>query len=105
MKRTVSDLAKTDGRVYVYLADDGIGSRFLRMAEDEGFAFPDGAGPTERQYAEVMAVNRDRTLNYVGMNGRIAFFAGAKKVGGEKLVRVDFKKYDGGDADYLYTVG
>ena len=94
-----------DGRVYVYLADEETGNRFLSMAEDEGFTFADGAAPTKREYAEVMAVNRDKTLNYVGAVGRIAFGAGAETVGGERLIRVDFKKYAVGDGDYLRPVG
>ena len=101
MNRTISDLAKTDGRVYVYLSDDETGNRFLRMAEDEGFTFADGARPTERQYEEIMAVNHGKTLNYVGTAGRIAFGAGAETVGGERLIRVDFRKYAAGNPDFF----
>ena len=91
-----------EGRAYVYLANDEIGIRFMQMAEDEGFTFGDGVKPTERQYAEVMAVNHNTTINYVGANGRIAFGSGAKTIGEEILIRIDFEKFISGDSDYLY---
>ena len=49
-----------------------------------------------------MAVNRDITINFVGMNGRIAFGSGVETVNGQKLLRVDFAKYANGESDYLY---
>lgn len=91
--KTIRKLSEQDGRVYVYLANDDIGEQFLQQAEQEGFTFTDGAKPTERCYAEIMAVNRDITINFVGMNGRIAFGSGAKTIGNETLIRIDFEKY------------
>lgn len=93
MLKTIRKLSEQDGRVYVYLANDDIGEQFLQQAEQEGFTFIDGAKPTERCYAEIMAVNRDITINFVGMNGRIAFGSGAKTIGNETLIRIDFEKY------------
>ena len=58
--------------------------------------------PTERCYAEIMAVNGDLTINFVGTNGRIAFGGGAATVGGKKLIRIDFKKYAAGAENYEY---
>ena len=101
-ERTIKNIAKMEGRAYVYLANDEIGIRFMQMAEDEGFTFGDGVKPTERQYAEVMAVNHNATINYVGANGRIAFGSGIKTIGEEILIRIDFEKFISGDSDYLY---
>lgn len=100
--RTITELSKKNGRVYVYLANVTIGEKFLQQAENEGFTFGDGVKPTERCYAEIMAVNHDLTINFVGTNGRIAFGGGAKTVGGEQLIRVDFEKYAAGEQDYEY---
>lgn len=102
MERTIKNLANMDGRVYVFLENVEIGEKFLQQAESEGFTFGDGAKPTERCYAEIMAVNGDLTINFVGTNGRIAFGGGAKSVGGEKLIRVDYRKYAAGEQDYEY---
>lgn len=100
--RTIKELSQRDGRVYVYLSNVSVGEKFMEQAESEGFAFADGAKPTERCYAEVMAVNKDMTINFVGANGRIAFGSGAKKIGNDDLIRVDFQKYITGVEDYIY---
>ena len=99
--RTIKNISGMDGRAYVYLSNDEIGNKFMQMAEDEGFTFGDGVKPTERQYAEVMAVNHNSTINYVGVNGRMAFGSGVKTIGDEVLIRIDFEKYLNGDESYL----
>lgn len=99
--RTIRELSRLDGRVYVYLADEAAGRRFLAAAEAEGFAFPDGAAPTQRHAAQIMAVNADGTLHYVGAAGRIAFGAGVERMGASPLLRVDFQRYAAGEQHYL----
>lgn len=101
-KRTIKELSEMDGRVYVYLSNDEVGNLFLRNAKDEGIAYGDGASATSRKYAEIMAVNHDGTINFVGTNGRIAFGSGAKTIGDEKLLRIDYQKYVSGEKDYFY---
>ena len=86
---TIRELSKLEGRVYVYLATAELGARFMRQAEAEGFTFADGAKPTEREVASVMAVNPDGTINYVGAVGMMAFGA-AEKVGGKPLLRFEY---------------
>ena len=98
--RTIKNLLKNNGRVYVYLANTEIGHRFLQQAEAEGFTYGDGAKPMEREYAEIMAINPDGTLNYVGTNGRIAYGSGLRRIGDKLLIRIDFEKYLFGDNDY-----
>lgn len=98
--RTIKNLSKLNGKVYVYLAHAEIGHRFLQQAEAEGFTYGDGVKPTEREYAEIMAINPDDTLNYVGTNGRIAYGSGVRRVNNEPLIRIDFEKYLFGDNDY-----
>ena len=102
--KTIFELSQLEGRVYVYLANVAVGEQFMKQAEDEGFTFGDGATLTERCYAEIMAVNKDKTINYVGTNGRIAFGAGTKKIGNQDLIRVDFQKYITGAEDYEYKM-
>lgn len=101
--KTIFELSQLEGRVYVYLANVAVGEQFMKQAEDEGFTFGDGATPTERCYAEIMAVNKDKTINYVGTNGRIAFGAGAKKIGDQDLIRVDFAKCLAGEENYEWS--
>ena len=101
--RTIIDLSKLNGRVYIYLANAEIGNRFLQQAEAEGFTYHDGVKPTKRGCSTIMAVNRDKTINFVGTNGNIAFGSGARTVGSEQLIRVDGEKYLSGADDYLYN--
>lgn len=93
MSKTIRELTELNGRVYVYLADEATGRQFLEQAEQEGFTFGDGVEPTQRHWSVLMAVNHDGTINYVGTSGRIAWSSGAKTVGGETLIRVDYRKY------------
>ena len=91
MSKTIRELSQMNGRVYIFLRTPELGERFLRQAEQEGFTFGDGEKPTARQYAEVMAVNRNGTINYVGTNGRIAYGSGAVKISNEPLIRIDYE--------------
>lgn len=101
--RTIKELSNLEGRVYVYLANQTVGVQFLQQAETEGFTYCDGRKPTEREYEAIMAVNQDGTLNYVGANGRIAFGSGAERIGGIRLIRVDYAKYISGAEDYSFN--
>mgnify|MGYP003298149689 CR=1 FL=1 len=92
-EKTIKALSERDGRVYVMLSTPEMGEKFLRQAEAEGFTFCDGKKPTERHYENVMAVNPDMTINYVGTNGRIAYGSGAKTVDGKELIRVAYDYY------------
>ncbi len=102
MERTIRNLAEMKDRVYLYFATQKGAIRFQHMAEDEGFTFGDGAKPTERECAEIMAINHDNTINFVGHIGTTAFMAGAKKIGNEGLIRVDFDKYVSGEKDFFF---
>ena len=101
--RTIKNLAEKKGRVYVYLANKEIGEKFMSIAEKEGFTFGDGVPLSEKRYARVIAVNHNYTLNYINGIGLIAFGAGAKEIGDEELIRVDFEKYIAGDEDYNFN--
>lgn len=100
--RTVSALLEPDARVYVFCATDELSRRFMQDAENEGFVFADGAKPTERSIDDIMAINNDMTINYVGFVGHIAF-KNAFSVGGKALVKVDYGKYINGEKFYFYT--
>ena len=77
-------------RIYVYLKTEELGKRFLRQAENEGFTFCDGAKPSRRETDSIFALNGDKTINYVGFVGHMAY-GGAEKIGERTLVRI---KYD-----------
>lgn len=101
--RLIKDLViNKEEKVYVYLSDVKIGEKFLEQAETEGFTFGDGVKPTERCFAEIMAVNDNYTINFVGSVGRMAFGSGTETIDGKKFIRVDFAKYVNGESNYMY---
>lgn len=61
----------------------------MQQAQDEGYTFCDGVKPTERETDSIIALNADKTINYVGYIGHIAF-AGAEKIGKKTLVRIEY---------------
>ena len=98
--RTIEKLLDLPGRVYVYLGSKQISRQFLRDAEREGFTYGDGMKPTRRKPDSIMALNHDRTINFVGYIGHMAF-QGAEKIGDAKLIRVDYSEYIRGSEHYL----
>ena len=87
---TIRDLAMQDGRVYVRLATPELRRKFMEQADAEGFTFSDGVKPTRRDADVNMSVNRDLTINYVGMFGRMAYGSGTKTTCGKLLIRVEY---------------
>ena len=88
--KTITDLSQLAGRVYVYLPSEELAKQFMQQAEAEGFTFEDGLKPTERYATEVMAVNPNRTINYVGATGHMAFGAGVESIGSCPLIRMKY---------------
>lgn len=83
-------LSDYKGRIYVYLATEGISKRFLQDAENEGFTFGDGVKPTERDISDIFAINDDLTISYVGFIGHIAYQS-ADKIGDQPLIRINYR--------------
>ena len=101
MERTVKHLSEMNGRVYAFCEDKETSAEFLHLAESEGFTFTDGESPCFKPVSDLVAVNHDGTINYVGAHGRIAYQSNAKFVNGESLIRVNVKRYLSGDDDYI----
>lgn len=87
---SIKELAAMNGCVYVHCKTAELGNKFLQQAEQEGYTFADGEKPTSRHCADFYAVNKDRTINYIGTNGRIAYQSGAKRIGDKKLIRIEY---------------
>jgi hypothetical protein len=100
-ERTITALLNLKGRVYVYLANKAIAERFMKDAEDECFAFGDGVKPTERETDDIIALNKDHTINYLGWCGHLAF-KNPKAFCPRPLIRVDYIKYITGEKHYFY---
>lgn len=88
--KTITGLSRLPGRVYVYFPTEELAKQFMQQAEAESFTFGDGVKPTERHATTVMAVNPNRTINYVGAIGHMAFGAGVETVGRCPLIRMTY---------------
>lgn len=64
--RNVTELSKSNGKVYVYLKNEVIIRKFLKDAENEEFNFGDGEKPTARPGNNLYVVNRDWMISHVG---------------------------------------
>ena len=93
MSKTIKQLSQMDGRVYVFFFFFSLCQQFLSQAEQEGFTFQDGAKPTERHTSDIIAVNNDYTINYVGSVGHVAYGSNVKRIGEDNLIRIDYEEY------------
>lgn len=97
--RTVENLMKMDGRVFVYLSNNVVRQQFLENAESEGFTFGNGVRPTEGRYSDIYVVDTDRTLHHPGAIGHYAFHY-PKRYVSAKMIRIDYEKYVSDQDDY-----
>jgi len=104
MKKKLMELVNTwpkeNYRVYVKFDDAETKQKFIANATDEGFTYGDGTPINKREPDDIMAINEDKTINFVGTNGHMAFAADAK-VNGLCLVRIDYKRFISGAENYL----
>ena len=99
-ERTVTQLLNPDFKVYVWFDDKEIAQRFLEDAEAEGFTFADGTAPTTREPDCIMAINDDKTINYLGFSGHIAYH-NLSENNGRIFERIDYKRYRNGEAYFF----
>lgn len=82
-------------KVYFYFEDDETCKRFYRDAEAEGITFC-GDRPTEKETTDIIAYLPEGEICYVGWAGRMCY-----ATRGEGVIRINYKKYADGEADYL----
>ncbi|MGM9554751.1 MAG: hypothetical protein ACI3V2_10625 [Faecousia sp.] len=62
----------------------------MQDAENEEFTFTDGTNPTQKHASDIIALNPDATINYVGFVGRVAFQA-TNRIGNQPLIKIDYR--------------
>ena len=60
--RTIRQLINPEKKVYIFLKNKAIQSRFMSDTEREGITFGDKVKPTERYADDIMALNADGTI-------------------------------------------
>lgn len=97
--RTIRQLINSEKKVYIFLKNKAIQARFMSDAEREGITFGDKAKPTERQADDIMALNSDGTICFLGWAGRMCY-----RYVGDTAIRIDYEKYIDGADDYLINL-
>jgi len=96
--RTIRKLIQEDKKVYILLKDKATQYRFMSDAEHEGISYGDGMLATERQVDDIMSLQSNGTICFLGWAGRICYHY-AKQ---QNVIRVDYHKYISGE-DYILT--
>ena len=94
--RTIRQLINSEKKVYIFLRNKSIQSRFMCDAEHEGITFGDKVKPTERKADDIMALNADGTICFPGWAGRMCYH-----YGGDTAIRIDYEKYIDGAQNYI----
>lgn len=93
--RKITSLFKPGVRVYLFVRDREIDSRFRRQAKQEGLTVSGGNG--------LYLFRDNQTLSSVGFVDHVCFGSGISHMGdGTPIVRIDLDRYLSGSQDYFY---
>lgn len=97
--RTIKELISNEKKVYILLKSKAIQYRFMSDAECEGITYGDNVKPTERPVDDIMALQSNGTICFLGWAGRVCYHYAIQN----NIIRVDYEKYISGDADFIIT--
>ena len=97
--RKIKDLINPNQKVYILLKNNAIRYRFMSDAELEGITYGDGAKPTERPVDDIMSLQPDGTICFLGWAGRMCYHHSSNAV-----VRIDYEKYISAATDYIINL-
>ena len=97
--RKIKDLINPNQKVYILLKNNAIRYRFMSDAELEGITYRDGAKPTERPVDDIMSLQSDGTICFLGWAGRMCYHHSSNAV-----VRIDYEKYISAATDYIINL-
>ena len=94
--RTIRELIKKQDKVYILLNSKAIQYRFMSDAEIEGITYGDGTRAIDRQVDDIMALQHNGSLCFLGWAGHMCYHNYKCRV-----LRVDYEKYISGEDDYI----
>ena len=101
-ERTMTALRNSlDGKVYIIIKGDELQKQFLKDAETEGFRFGT-INPTGSSTDDVIALEPNKQLSYVGFAGRAAIQCNGGNNAEGQFHLIDYVKFKGGDDEYYY---
>ena len=97
--RKIKERIGIDKKVYILLKTNAIRFRFMSDAELEGITYGDGAKPTERPVDDIMSLQPDGTICFLGWAGRMCYHHSNNAV-----TRIDYEKYINDSEDYIISL-
>ncbi len=93
--RTIRNLINQEKKVYIILHNKEMQYRFMSDAAREGITFGDGVKTTERDVDDIMVLQSDGTVCFLGWAGRMNYHYNKNKA-----ICIDYEKYIEGASDY-----
>ena len=78
------------------LKNKAIQYRFMSDAEREGITYGDNVKPTERKVDDIMALQPNGTICFLGWAGRMCYHYNK-----ENVLRIDYERYIDGAENYI----
>ena len=97
--RTIRELIGKEEKVYILLRNKPIRYRFMADAAMEGITYGDGIPFTDREVEDIMALQSDGTVCFLGWAGHMCYHYSEGSV-----LRIDYKRYISGAEDYLIQI-
>lgn len=94
--RKIKNLINPEKKVYILLKNEAIRYRFMSDAAYEGITYGDGVLATERQADEIMALQKDGTICFLGWAGHMCYHHSK-----DQAIKIDYEKYVFGCDDYI----
>ena len=97
--RTIRELIGKEEKVYILLRNKPIRYRFMADAAMEGITYGDGIPVTDREVEDIMALQSDGTVCFLGWAGHMCYQHSEGSV-----LRIDYERYISGAEDYLIQI-
>ena len=94
--RTIRELIGKEEKVYIVLRSKPIRYRFMADAALEGITYGDGISATDREADDIMALQSDGTICFLGWAGHVCYHHSEGSI-----LRIDYEKYIKDAEDYI----
>ena len=94
--RTIRELIGKEEKVYIVLRSKPIRYRFMADAALEGITYGDGISATDREADDIMALQSDGTICFLGWAGHVCYHHSEGSI-----LRIDYEKYINDAEDYI----
>lgn len=97
--RTIRELVGKEEKVYILLRSKSIRYRFMADAAMEGITYGDGTPATDREVEDIMALQSDGTVCFLGWAGHMCY-----QLREDHVLRIDYEKFITGAEDYIIQI-